>query len=169
MREIKYSEAILEATDFSLEKDPSVLVVGLGVPDPKGIFGTTIGLEKIFGQSRVIETPTSENAITGIALGAAIKGLRPILNHQRVEFALLSMEQIVNQLSKWHFMSAGKQKVPIVIRMIIGKGWGQGPQHSQSLEVLFSHIPGLKVVAPSNAIASCLNAVIDENRPTDTV
>jgi len=125
--------------------------MGLGVTDPKGIFGTTKDLEKKFGSSRVIETPTSENAITGIALGAAIKGLRPVLTHQRVEFALLSMEQIINQLSKWHFMSAGKQKVPIVIRMIIGKGWGQGPQHSQSLEVLFSHIPGLKVVAPSNA------------------
>ena len=132
-------------------RDKNVVLMGLGVTDPKGIFGTTKDLEKKFGSSRVIETPTSENAITGIALGAAIKGLRPVLTHQRVEFALLSMEQIINQLSKWHFMSAGKQKVPIVIRMIIGKGWGQGPQHSQSLEVLFSHIPGLKVVAPSNA------------------
>ncbi len=132
-------------------RDKKVVLMGLGVTDPKGIFGTTKDLEKKFGSSRVIETPTSENAITGIALGAAIKGLRPVLTHQRVEFALLSMEQIINQLSKWHFMSAGKQKVPIVIRMIIGKGWGQGPQHSQSLEVLFSHIPGLKVVAPSNA------------------
>ena len=122
-------------------RDKKVVLMGLGVTDPKGIFGTTKDLEKKFGSSRVIETPTSENAITGIALGAAIKGLRPVLTHQRVEFALLSMEQIINQLSKWHFMSAGKQKVPIVIRMIIGKGWGQGPQHSQSL----------KVVAPSNA------------------
>ena len=148
-------------------KDKKVVVMGLGVTDPKGIFGTTTGLEKIFGESRVIETPTSENAITGIALGAAIKGLRPILTHQRVEFALLSMEQIVNQLSKWHFMSAGKQNVPIVIRMIIGKGWGQGPQHSQSLEVLFSHIPGLKVVAPSNAhdAKGLLISCIKDNNP----
>ena len=148
-------------------RDKKVVIMGLGVTDPKGIFGTTIGLEKIFGQSRVIETPTSENAITGIALGAAIKGLRPILTHQRVEFALLSMEQIVNQLSKWHFMSAGKQSVPIVIRMIIGKGWGQGPQHSQSLEVLFSHIPGLKVVAPSNAYDAkgLLTSCIKDNNP----
>ena len=148
-------------------KDRNVVIMGLGVTDPKGIFGTTAGLEKIFGSSRVIETPISENAITGIALGAAIKGLRPVLIHQRVEFALLSMEQIVNQLSKWHFMSAGKQKVPIVIRMIIGKGWGQGPQHSQSLEVLFAHIPGLKVVAPSNAYDAkgLLTSSIKDNNP----
>lgn len=150
-----------------MAKDRNVVIMGLGVTDPKGIFGTTTGLEKIFGSSRVIETPISENAITGIALGAAIKGLRPILTHQRVEFALLSMEQIVNQLSKWHFMSAGKQKVPIVIRLIIGKGWGQGPQHSQSLEVLFSHIPGLKVVAPSNAYDAkgLLTSSIKDNNP----
>ena len=109
------------------------------------------GLLKKYGSGRVVETPTSENAITGIALGAAIKGLKPIITHQRVEFALLSMEQIINQISKWNYMTAGKQNASIVIRLIIGKGWGQGPQHSQSLEVLFSHIPGLKVVAPSNA------------------
>ena len=151
MRNIKFNQSIKEALNLSMLRDKKVVLMGLGVTDPKGIFGTTKDLEKKFGSSRVIETPTSENAITGIALGAAIKGLRPVLTHQRVEFALLSMEQIINQLSKWHFMSAGKQKVPIVIRMIIGKGWGQGPQHSQSLEVLFSHIPGLKVVAPSNA------------------
>ena len=150
-----------------MRNDKSVVIMGLGVTDPKGIFGTTKGLEKIFGPKRVIETPTSENAVTGIAMGAAIKGLRPILVHQRVEFALLSMEQIINQISKWHFMSAGKQKVPIVIRLIVGKGWGQGPQHSQSLEVLFSHIPGLKVVAPSNAYDAkgLLISSIKDNNP----
>jgi len=130
-------------------RNKNVVIMGLGVTDPKGIFGTTQGLEKIFGTKRVIETPTSENAVTGIALGAAIKGLRPILTHQRVEFALLSMEQIINQLSKWHFMSAGKQKVPMVIRLIVGKGWGQGPQHSQALHSIFAHIPGLQVFVPT--------------------
>ena len=89
--------------------------------------------------------------MTGICIGAAIKGMKPILSHQRVEFSLLSIEQIINQAAKWNFMSGGKQKVPLVIRLIIGKGWGQGPQHSQSLEAMFAHIPGLKVVAPSNA------------------
>ena len=95
--------------------------------------------------------PTSESALTGICIGAATRGLKPVLSHQRVEFSLLSIEQIINQAAKWNFMSGGKQKVPLVIRLIIGKGWGQGPQHSQSLETLFAHIPGLKVVAPSNA------------------
>ena len=167
MRKIKFFSSIKEAISQSMFNNKNVVIMGLGVTDPKGIFGTTTNLEKIFGSRRVIETPTSENAVTGIALGAAIKGLRPILTHQRVEFALLSMEQIVNQLSKWHFMSAGKQSVPIVIRMIIGKGWGQGPQHSQSLEVLFSHIPGLKVVAPSNAYDAkgLLISSIKDNNP----
>jgi len=151
LRNIKYFEAINEAFIQSMSRDKSIVIMGLGVTDPKGVFGTTKNLQKIFGKSRVIETPTSENAVTGIALGAAIEGMRPVLTHQRVEFALLSMDQIINQAAKWHFMTAGKQKVPMVIRMIIGKGWGQGPQHSQSLEVLFSHMPGLKVVAPSNA------------------
>tara|TARA_B100001250_G_C19790766_1_gene786391 strand:+ start:535 stop:1602 length:1068 start_codon:yes stop_codon:yes gene_type:complete len=167
LRKIKFNQSVKEALTLSMLRDKKVVLMGLGVTDPKGIFGTTKDLGKKFGSTRVIETPTSENAITGIALGAAIKGMRPILTHQRVEFSLLSMEQIVNQLSKWHFMSAGKQKVPIVIRMIIGKGWGQGPQHSQSLEVLFSHIPGLKVVAPSNAFDAkgLLIQSIKDNNP----
>ena len=151
MREIKYSEAILEATDFSLENDPSVMVVGLGVPDPKGIFGTTSGLQEKYGDHRVMDMPTSENGMTGIMIGASLNGYRPILTHQRVEFALLSIEQIVNQAAKWFYLNAGQQNVPIVIRMIIGRGWGQGPQHSQSLESWFAHIPGLKVVMPSNS------------------
>ena len=151
LRKLKYSDSIREALFSSMKSNKKTILVGLGITDPKGVFGTTKDLLKYFGKKRVIEMPTSENAMTGIAIGAAIKGLRPIITHQRVEFALLSMEQIINQAAKWHFMTAGKQKVPLVIRLIIGKGWGQGPQHSQSQEVLFSHIPGLKVVAPSNA------------------
>lgn len=151
MRKIKYFQAIKEAQTQLLQKDKSVMIMGLGVNDPKGIFGTTKDLYKTFGKRRILETPTSENAVTGVAIGAAIQGLRPILTHQRVEFSLLSIEQIINQAAKWHFMSAGEFNTPLVIRLIIGKGWGQGPQHSQSLETLFSHIPGLKVVAPSSA------------------
>ena len=166
MREIKYSEAILEATDFSLENDPSVMVVGLGVPDPKGIFGTTKGLQEKYGDSRVMDMPTSENGMTGIMIGASLNGYRPILTHQRVEFALLSIEQIVDQAAKWFYMNAGQQNVPIVIRMIIGRGWGQGPQHSQSLESWFAHIPGLKVVMPSNSYDAkglLISSVEDDN------
>ena len=98
-----------------------------------------------------MDMPLAENGMTGIVIGTSLNGYRPILTHQRVEFALLSIEQIVNQAAKWFYMSAGQQNVPIVIRLIIGRGWGQGAQHSQSLESWFAHIPGLKVVMPSNA------------------
>ncbi len=151
MNLIKFSESIRQTLIQMMKKDKKIILMGLGTNDPKGIFGTTTGLSKIFGTKRVIEPPTSESALTGICIGAAIRGLRPVLSHQRVEFSLLSIEQIINQAAKWNFMSKGKQKVPLVIRLIIGKGWGQGPQHSQSLEAMFAHIPGLKVVAPSNA------------------
>lgn len=145
----KYSEAILEATDQLLERDSRVYVIGLGVPDPKGIFGTTIGLVEKYGCGRIMDMPTSENAMTGIAIGSAIHGMRPIMTHQRVDFCLLALDQIINNASKWHFMFGGQDNVPLVIRLIIGRGWGQGPQHSQTLHSLFAHIPGLKVVMPS--------------------
>ena len=166
MREIKYSDAILEATDFCLGNDPSVIVAGLGVPDPKGIFGTTSGLQEKYGDHRVMDMPLSENGMTGIITGASLNGFRPILTHQRVEFALLSIEQIVNQAAKWFYMNAGQQNVPIVIRLIIGRGWGQGPQHAQSLESWFAHIPGLKVVMPSNSYDAkglLISSVEDDN------
>jgi len=167
LRKIKFYEAIREGQTQLMHRDRSIVTMGLGINDPKGIFGTTKGLNKIFGNKRVLETPTSENALTGIAVGAAIQGLRLILTHQRVEFSLLSMEQIINQAAKWYFLSGGKYRVPIVIRLIIGKGWGQGPQHSQSLETLFSHIPGLKVVAPSNAYDAkgLLISSVKDNHP----
>ena len=145
---IKFSEAIRSTFHQMMKKNKNIILIGLGTNDPKGIFGTTAGLSESFGTNRVIEPPTSEAALTGICIGAAVRGLRPVLSHQRVEFSLLSLEQIINQAAKWNFMSGGKQKVPLVIRLIIGKGWGQGPQHSQSLEALFAHIPGLKLLPP---------------------
>lgn len=149
-RQIKYNEAILEATRQMMETDPSVIIMGLGVTDPGGVFGTTVGLLQEFGSDRVVETPTAENGVMGIAIGSSLVGIKPLITHQRVEFCLLAYEQIVNQAAKWNYMTAGKKSVPIVIRLIIGRGWGQGPQHSQSLDPIFAHIPGLKVVAPSN-------------------
>jgi len=167
MRELNYADAILEATDFCLARDSSVLVIGLGVPDPKGIFGTTSGLQDKYGEGRVMDMPLAENGMTGIVIGASLNGYRPILTHQRVEFALLSIEQIVDQAAKWFYMNAGQQNVPIVIRLIIGRGWGQGAQHSQSLESWFAHIPGLKVVMPSNAhdAKGLLISSIEDNNP----
>ena len=142
-----------------------MLLIGLGVDDPKGVFGTTTNIDKIF-KKRVFDFPTAENAMTGIAIGAAISGMRPVIVHQRVEFSLLSVEQIINQASKWFFMNGGQKSVPLVIRMIIGRGWGQGPQHSQSLESIFAHIPGLKVVSlstPLNAKGLILSSIEDSN------
>ncbi len=147
--DITYAQAINEALDQCLAEDPSVYLVGLGVPDVKGVFGTTLGLQEKHGADRVQDMPISENGITGIAIGAAITGMRPIITHQRLDFALLAMEQMVNQAAKWHYMFGGKASVPMVVRMIIGRGWGQGPQHSQSLQAWFAHVPGLKVVMPA--------------------
>lgn len=166
-RQLKFFEAIREATDQAMERDPAVYIIGLGVPDPKGIFGTTLGLQKKYGTTRVQDMPLSENAMTGMALGSALVGMRPIITHQRVDFALVAMEQMVNQAAKWHYMFGGKAKVPMVVRMIIGRGWGQGPQHSQSLQAWFAHVPGLKVVMPTTAhdAKGLLAAAIEDNNP----
>ena len=150
-RVITCAQAIHEATIAAMERDDRVFVMGEGVTDPKGIFGTTTGLRERFGDARVMEMPIAENGWTGIAIGAALAGQRPILVHQRVEFSLLAMEQLVNTAAKIHYVSGGRHRAPMVIRMIVGRGWGQGPAHSQSLEALFAHVPGLKVVMPSSA------------------
>ena len=167
MREITYAEAIREGFATALERDSRVLLIGLGVPDPKGFFGTTTNLQQQFGPERVMDMPCSENGITGVVLGAAINGLRPVINHQRVDFALLSMDPICTQAAKWHYMFGGAMKLPVVIRMIIGRGWGQGPQHSQCLHSWFAHIPGLKVVMPTTPhdAKGLLIAAIEDDNP----
>ncbi|MBC7743434.1 MAG: alpha-ketoacid dehydrogenase subunit beta [Bdellovibrionaceae bacterium] len=148
---MKFTNAINEALSIAMEADPGVIVYGLGTPDPKGIFGTTLGLQERFGPDRVFDMPTAENALTGVAIGAALGGLRPVMSHQRLDFFLLAMDQLVNNAAKWNYMFGGNNPVPITIRLIIGRGWGQGPTHSQSLQSWFAHIPGLKVVCPSSA------------------
>ena len=166
-RELKFYQAINEAIDTCMAGDPSVYVMGLGTPDPKGVFGTTLGLAQKYGAERVMDIPTSENGMTGVAIGSALVGMRPIIVHQRIDFALLSIEQIVNQAAKWHYMFGGQMQVPLVIRMIIGRGWGQGPQHSQSLQAWFAHVPGLKVVMPSTPYDAkgLLISSIEDNSP----
>lgn len=165
-RILKFSESINEALFLSMKKNSNILLMGLGIDDPKAIFSTTLNLNKFFPK-RVFDMPTSENSMTGFAIGLAISGKRPIITHQRVEFSLLSIDQIVNQAAKWLYMNAGQKPVPLVIRLIIGRGWGQGPQHSQSLEAIFSHIPGLKVVCPSDAFSAkgLLISSIEDNNP----
>jgi pyruvate dehydrogenase E1 component beta subunit len=114
-----------------------------------------------------MDMPTSENAMTGIAIGSSIRGMRPVMTHQRVDFFLLALDQLINNGSKWHYMFGNQMNVPLVIRLIIGRGWGQGPQHSQSLHSIFAHIPGLKVVMPSNPYDAkgLLVSAIEENNP----
>lgn len=166
MRNILYSEALREGLDQAMNRNNQIIVIGEGVPDPKNIFGTTSGLMEKYGSSRVFDMPLSENGVTGICIGASIKGLRPVLIHQRVDFSLLSLDQIINNAAKWHYMFDGKMTVPIVIRMIIGRGWGQGPQHSQSLQGIFAQIPGLKVIMPTfpeDAKGMLISAINDNN------
>lgn len=167
MRILTFAEAIKEALDIELGRDPSVYLMGLGVPDPKGVFGTTLDLQRKHGEDRVLDMPTAENGMTGIAIGSAIVGKRPILTHQRLDFALLTMEQIVNQAAKWNYMFGGKANVPLVIRLIIGRGWGQGPQHSQNIQSWFTHVPGLKVVMPTSPhdAKGLMIASIRDNNP----
>ncbi len=149
-----FIDAMSQSLVQSMQKDKNVIILGEGVTDVKGIFNTTNLALKKFGPKRVVETPVSENALTGIQLGMSLLGKKPILMHARVDFSLLGFDQLINNASKWHYMFGGKMNIPIVIRLIIGRGWGQGPQHSQSLESVFSHFPGLKVVVPSTA-ADC--------------
>jgi len=146
-----FATEICSGLDEILFTDPRAILMGLGVTDPKGVFGTTLGLYEKYGSKRVIETPTSENSVTGIGVGLAITGYRPIMVHQRLDFFLLAMDQLVNSAAKWHYMFGGQQSVPITIRLITGRGWGQGPTHSQNLHSWFAHIPGLKVVMPAFA------------------
>jgi acetoin:2,6-dichlorophenolindophenol oxidoreductase subunit beta len=148
-RSMTYGEAIHDATVLAMRAWPEVLVIGEGITDSGAVFGTTSGLLAEFGPKRVIESPLSEAAVTGICTGAALAGLRPIYVHQRMDFALLGLDQLVNHAAKWRYMYAGKFSVPFVLRCIVGKGWGQAAQHSQSLQALFAHIPGLKVVMPA--------------------
>ncbi|MBS3105511.1 alpha-ketoacid dehydrogenase subunit beta [Candidatus Woesearchaeota archaeon] len=165
MRKITYGEAIREAIDQSMEDDPSVFVIGEGVPDIKSVFGTTKGLAEKYG-NRVMDMPLSENGMSGVCIGAALMGMRPIMVHLRLDFLLLAFDQIVNNAAKWHYMFGGKANVPLVFRAIIGMGWGQGAQHSQNLQAIFAHIPGLKVVMPAtpyDAKGLLISSIRDNN------
>lgn len=146
-----FAAAINDALSVAMSSDSNVICYGLGVDDPKGVFGTTSGLQQKFGSDRVFDMPTSENAMTGIGIGAALYGMRPVMTHQRLDFALLSMDQLVNNAAKWRYMFGGQRGVPLTVRMILGRGWGQGPTHSQNLQAWFAHVPGLKVVMPATA------------------
>lgn len=174
-RTLTYAQAIAEGTLQAMGMDPSVIIIGQGTRDAGQIFGSVEGCFAQFGSDRVIEMPLSENAITGICVGAAMSGLRPLYILQRADFVFLTMDQLINHASKYHFMFGGQLTVPLTMRLIIGKGWGQGPQHSQSLHSMLAHFPGLRVVAPAdpytakgillNSLFSDDPTVILEGRP----
>ncbi len=165
-RVLTYKDALHEAFDQSLARDPKVFIMGEGVDDVAGVFGTTKGLKEKYGADRVFDTPISENSLTGIAAGAAMAGLRPIFIHARMDFILLSLDQLVNHASKWCYMFGGKVKVPMVVRTISARGWGSGAQHSQCIQGMLMNVPGLKIVAPAtpyDAKGLMVSAIIDNN------
>jgi acetoin:2,6-dichlorophenolindophenol oxidoreductase subunit beta len=166
-RTLRYVDALREAVEQEMERDERVFLFGLDVDDHKAILGSTRGLQDRFGKKRVFNTPLSEDAMTGVAIGAAMAGLRPIHVHIRMDFLLLCMNQLVNIAAKAHYMYGGATSVPLVVRSMIGKSWGQGAQHSQALHAMFAHVPGLKVVMPSNAhdAKGCMIAAIRDNNP----
>lgn len=166
LRELTYAEALREGLQQVMEKDDSVFLIGEDIGVYGGAFGVTAGLVDVFGEERVRDTPISEAAIAGAVLGAALTGMRPVGEIQFMDFVVLSMEQIVQQAAKVRFMFGGKAKAPFVLRMPSGSGTGAAAQHSQSLENWFVHVPGLKVVMPSNpydAKGLLVSAIYDDN------
>ncbi|NLW71775.1 MAG: alpha-ketoacid dehydrogenase subunit beta [Chloroflexi bacterium] len=149
MPEITYAEAIRSALWEEMKRDERVFIIGEDIGRYGGAFGVTTGMLDEFGDKRIIETPISEPSIIGAAVGAALLGMRPVAEIMFMDFVLLSLDQIGNQAAKMHYMFGGKATVPLVVRMPSGSGTGAAAQHSQSLETLLMHLPGLKVVTPS--------------------
>ena len=165
-RELSYANALHEAVWQEMARNDDVFVLGLGVDDPKGMYGTTAALHEEFGKERNFDTPLAEDAMTGVAIGAAIAGMRPIHVHQRMDFLLLCMNQLINIAAKTSYMFAGACNVPLVVRAIVGRSWGQGAQHSQAIHSYFMHVPGIKVVAPTtphDAKGCLITAIRDDN------
>lgn len=150
MRELSYAEALSEGLCQSMERDPSIFVTGIAVDYPSGIFGSTTEAARRFGPKRVFDAPAMENALTGIVIGAASMGKRPVIVHARNDFMILGLDNLINLAAKWRYMFNGRAgNLPLTVRAVIGKGWGQGATHSQSLQSVLAHFPGLVVVMPS--------------------
>ncbi len=165
-RILGYAKAINEALALALENDSTVFVLGQGVDDPGGMFGTTKGLPERFGHDRVFDTPLSEEAMTGVSVGSAMNGMRPVYMHNRPDFILLGFNQLVSHAAKFTYMDNGQTTVPMVIWAAIGRGWGSGAQHSQAIQGLLLGVPGLKIVMPStphDAKGLMLAAIMDNN------
>lgn len=165
-RNLSFSLAINEALRQAMAEDPRVMLLGQGVKSPWYVGNTANGLLEEFGPDRVIDTPVSENAVTGAAVGAALAGMRPVVVHPRMDFMLYAFDPIINEAANWSYMSGGAMSVPVVFWGIINRGGEQAAQHSQALHSLFAQIPGLKVVAPScpvDAKGMMVAAIRDDN------
>lgn len=165
-RKLTYAEAIRESFIQAMQLDERVFLMGQGINDKTGMFGATTNLYKEFGEERVFDTPLAETGLTGIAVGAAMGEMRPVYCHNRPDFLMLSMDQIINHASKYNYMSGGQCPVPIVIWAVTGQGWGSAAQHSQTIQGIFMHIPGLKIVMPTtpyDAKGLMLEAIADNN------
>lgn len=167
MKETTVLEAIREAISEEMVRDSKVFMIGEDIGQFGGALGQTKGLYEKFGDERILDTPISEAAIVGAAVGAAMLGMRPIADIMFTDFSTLAMDQIINQAAKARFMSGGKVSVPVVIKMQSGAGRGKAAQHSQSFEAIYSHIPGLKVVMPSTPYDAkgLFKAAIRDNDP----
>ncbi len=167
MRRISYAQAINETLHQMIESDKRVFLIGQGVTSPWYVGTTTVGLLDRFGSKRIIDTPVSEDSITGVAAGAALAGMRPILMYPRMDFMYYAMDQIANQVANWHYMFGGQASVPLTIWAIINRGGEQAAQHSLALQAIFMHIPGLKVVMPSTPYEAkgLLVASIEDDNP----
>ncbi len=164
---MKFREAVRDATIQAMETDPRVFLIGVGIIDPRAVWGTLAGALEKFGPDRVVEGPLAENALTGICIGAATLGMRPVLVHHRIDFVMLTMDQLVNHAAKWRAMFGCQQRVPMVVRAVVGRGWGNGPQHTQSHHAVFGHVPGLKAVVPANPrdAKGLLIAAVEDDEP----
>ncbi len=171
MPKLRYLRAVNQALADALEADPSVVVFGEDVSEAGGPFGATRGLRERFGAGRVIDTPISEAALAGAAVGAALSGLRPVLEIMFMDFTTLVMDALVNQAAKARFMFGGQRSVPMVLRTPHGGGVSAGPQHSQCLEAWFAHVPGLKLVCPADPASAygLLRAAIADPDPVIVV
>jgi pyruvate dehydrogenase E1 component beta subunit len=165
-RKLSFSLAINEALHQTMAADAGVFLIGQGVKSPWYVGNTARGLLERFGSQRVIDTPVSENAITGAAVGAAIAGMRPVVVHPRMDFMLYAFDPIINEAANWFYMNGGQRSVPVVVWGIINRGGEQAAQHAQALHTMFAHVPGLKVVMPStpyDAKGLMIAAIRDDN------
>jgi pyruvate dehydrogenase E1 component beta subunit len=151
--EISFAEAIHQCMSYAMSSNEKAILIGQGIGDFKGIFGTTTGLLEKYGKERVIESPIAEEMMTGFALGTSLNGLYPIMTHIRADFSFVAMNQIVNLFAKYKYMFGGQFQPAGLIRMIVGRSWGQGAQHAQSPQSMFSHVPGIRVIMPFSAEA----------------